>query len=452
MISAFPRRNLGEGGFDERYDRAVKRALLLAAFLAASAAGAAAPAASRESADVFATEEKVEIPRDQTLQKKYAHGAYALSIAGAAWGFFVLLFLLRSRLSTAFRDRARAIARGGVNRTVFVYFAIFTTVTALLSLPLDAYGGYFREKRFGFARQTLLQWLGDWSKGVGIAIVLGGLFAVALYAVIRRFRRTWWLIGAAVAMAFTIFAVAVEPVFIAPLFNRFTPLPGGPLKTRLLDLAHAEGIPARDVYEVDASRQSEHTNAYVAGLLGTERIVIYDTLLKSQTPREIVAVMGHEMGHYVLHHVAKGLAFGGALILLGAWLVRRFYPRIAERQSGRWGIGPIEDPAGLPLVLLIVSVYSFLAAPAVNAFSRWEEHQADAFSLDVVRDPDALAAGFAKFNTHDLSEYDPPRIIELWFYTHPSLEHRIRFCEEWKRRHPAGAAFWYPAATGKFES
>jgi len=419
--------------------RAVRVTMLLAAIAAPRAALPATPPPTAPAGDTFATVEKVEIPSDQTRQKKYAHGAYLLSIAGAAWGFFVLLFLLRSRLSAAFRDRARTFARRRVHLAVFVYFAIFTVVTSLLSLPFDAYGGYFREKRFGFARQTLLQWLGDRAKGLGLAIVLGGLLAVALYAVVRRFRRTWWLIGAAVALAFTIFAVAVEPVFIAPLFNKFTPLAPGALKTRLLEIAHREGIPARDVFEVDASRQSAHTNAYVAGLLGTERIVIYDTLLSTHTPREVVAVMGHEMGHYVLRHVAKGLAFGAALILLGAALVRGFYAPIARRHP-EWGIGPIEDPAGLPLVLLIVSVYSFLAAPAANAFSRSEEHQADVFSLEVVRDPDALAAGFAKFNTHDLSEYDPPRIVEVWFYTHPSLRHRIEFCERWKREHAVAAA------------
>ncbi len=419
--------------------RAVRIAVLLAAIAAPRAALCASPARPATGGDIFATVEKADIPRDQSRQKQYAHGAYLLSLAGAAWGCLVLVFLLRSRLSSAFRDRARALVHRRANLAVFVYCAIFTVVTAVLSLPLDAYGGYFREKRFGFARQTFLGWAGDWAKGLGLTIVLGGLFAVALYAVIRKFRRTWWLIGAAVAMAFTIFAVAVEPVFIAPLFNKFTPLAAGPLKTRLLEIAHREGIPAHDVYEVDASRQSAHTNAYVAGLLGTERIVIYDTLLSTHTPREVVAVMGHEMGHYALRHVAKGLAFGGALILLGAALVRWSYAPIVRRRPG-WGIGPIEDPAGLPLVLLIVSVYSFVAAPAANAFSRWEEHQADVFSLEVVRDPDALAAGFAKFNTHDLSEYDPPRIVEIWFYTHPSLQHRIEFCERWKRDHAADAA------------
>jgi STE24 endopeptidase len=384
-------------------------------------------------------EERVEIPKDQTRQKRYAHGRYALSLAGSAWGFLVLVFLLRSRLSARMRDEVLRRTRRP-NAVVFVYFALFVVVTSLLSLPLELYGGYFREREYGFARQTLAEWFGDWAKGLGIGIVLGGIFAVALYAVIRRFPRRYWLIGAAVAMAFTIFAVAVEPVFIAPLFNKFSSLAPGPLKSRLLALAHAQGIPASDVYEVDASRQSGHTNAYVAGLLGTERIVIYDTLLQTQTTREIVAVMGHEMGHYVLRHLWKGLALGGALILLGAWLVRTLYPKIAAGRGDRWGIGGISDVAGLPLVLLVVSVFSFFAAPAANAFSRWEEHQADAFSLDVVRDPDALAAGFAKFNTVDLSEYDPPRLIELWFYTHPSLEHRIEFCQEWKRTHGAPAA------------
>ena len=412
-------------------------AVRVAAAPAPGGTSSAPPPASAGTTLESPGDERVEIPKDQTRQKRYAHGRYALSLAGSAWGFLVLVFLLRSRLSSRMRDEVRR-RTPRPNVVVFVYFALFVVVTSLLSLPLELYGGYFREKEYGFANQTLAQWFGDWAKGLGVGIVLGGIFAVALYAVIRRFPRRYWLIGAAVAMAFTIFAVAVEPVFIAPLFNKFTPLAPGPLKTRLLDLAHAQGIPARDVYEVDASRQSGHTNAYVAGLLGTERIVIYDTLLKTQTPREVVAVMGHEMGHYVLRHLWKGLAFGSALILLGAWLVRTLYPKLAAGRGERWGIGGVSDVAGLPLVLLIVSVFSFFAAPAANAFSRWEEHQADAFSLDVVRDPDALAAGFAKFNTVDLSEYDPPRVIELWFYTHPSLQHRIEFCEEWKLEHGGG--------------
>lgn len=412
--------------------------------LPARAAEPSLPSAAPSSAGRDgASEERIVVPRDQTRQKRYAHGRLALGLLSEAWGLAVLVFLLASGLSARFRDRAKTIGRGD-NRTVFLYLAAFAAFTSLCSLPLDLYSGYFREKRYGFAHQTLPAWFGDWAKGLGLGILLGGAFAVALYAVIRRFPRRYWLFGAGVAAAFTIFAVAVEPVFIAPLFNKFTSLAPGPLKTRLLDLAHTQGIPANDVYEVDASRQSAHTNAYVAGLLGTERIVIYDTLLQTHTPREVVAVMGHEMGHYVLRHLWKGLAFGCALILLGAWLVRFFYPRIAARFGPRSGFGPVADVAGLPLVLLIVSVYSFFAAPGANAFSRREEHQADAFSLRVVGDPDALAASLVKFNTHDLSEYDPPPLVEFWFYTHPSIEHRIAFCRQWKREQAGGTG---PGAT-----
>jgi len=416
-------------GLAARAEAAVARTVL--------AVAAPAPAASAK-ANPTPDEEQVVIPPDQTRQKRYAHGRLAIGLASDAWSLLVLAALLATGLSARLRDRAKSIGKGE-NRAVFLYCGAFVILTALCNLPIDLYG-HFREKRYGFAHQTLPAWFGDWGKGIGLGIVLGGVFAVALYAVIRRFPRRYWLLCAAVAMLFTIFAVAVEPVFIAPLFNKYTPLTSGPLKTRLLDLAHAQEIPASDVYEVDASRQSGHTNAYVSGLLGTERIVIYDTLLKTHTPREIVAVMGHEMGHYVLHHLWKGLAFGSVLILLGAWLVRAGYPAFQRRLGVRWGIGPIADVAGLPLVALIVSVFSFFAAPAANGFSRSEEHEADEFSLRVVGDPDALAASFVKFNSHDLSEYDPPRLVELWFYTHPSLEHRIAFCQEWKKEHGSAAA------------
>ena len=318
---------------------------------------------------------------------------------------------------------------------VFLYVAYFTVATSLLSLPFELYGSYFREKSYGFSHQTLAQWMGDWGKALGIGIVFGGVFAIAAYAVIRRFPRTWWIGVSAVAILFVVLSMAVFPVFIAPLFNKFTPLPQSPLKTRLLDLAHAQGIPAKDVYEVDASRQSGHTNAYVAGLHGTQRIVLFDTILKTDTPDEIVTVMGHEMGHYVLSHIWKGIAFFAILIVAGTFLIKTLFERLADRYGERWGFHEVSDVAGLPLILLIFSVYSFLLTPAISAFSRSQEHQADAFGLAVTHDPDAMASAFRKFNSIDLSEYDPPRFIEFWLYSHPSLEHRIEFCEEWKREH-----------------
>jgi STE24 endopeptidase len=366
------------------------------------------------------------------LAKQYSRGNYALYFAGHAWSFALLGAIVASGLGVKFRQWAQKVARGP-NRVVFLTAAIFTVFVSLASLPLHIYRSFFREKRYGFAHQTVLQWFGDWGKGLGIGIVLGGLFFAALYATARKFPRRFWLIAAAVAILFTIVTVAVAPVFLAPLFNKFTSLPAGPLKTRLLELAHSQGIPATDVFEVDASRQSGHTNAYVAGLLGTERIVIYDTLLQRDTPDEVVAILGHEMGHYVLHHLRKGLALASLGILVVCGLVRFLYPKLTRME--------ISDPAGLPLVVLIVSTCSFLSTPVGDGYSRRLEHEADAFGLDVVRDPDAAESAFRKFNAIDLSEYDPPRLIEFWYYTHPSLRHRIEFCEEWRRRHGARGAF-----------
>lgn len=396
-----------------------------------AATGSTAPAAASVSP---APAPAPSIPADQSRQKEYSHGRYALHFLGDAWGFAILLLVLAAGWSARMRDWARAVTRRRAG-IVFLYVAFFTVATSLLSLPLELYEDYFREKRYGFSHQTLAQWTGDWGKALGLGVLFGGLFAVAVYAVIRKFPRGYWLGISAVAVLFVVLSMAVFPVFIAPLFNKFTPLPAGPLKTNLLNLAHAQGIPAKDVYEVDASRQSGHTNAYVAGLLGTQRIVLYDTILKTDTPEEILTVMGHEMGHYVLNHIWKGVAFFSVLIIAGAWLIKMLFERLADRYGDRWGFHEVSDVAGLPLILLILSVYSFLLTPAINAFSRSQEHQADAFGLAVTRDPDAMASAFRKFNAIDLSEYDPPRFIELWLYTHPSLEHRIEFCEEWKREH-----------------
>ena len=360
------------------------------------------------------------------LAKRYSRGNYALYFLANCWGFAVLGLILLAGLGPKFRSWAEKVSRGP-NRVVFFTSAILTVALALAELPLRFYRGYLREKSYGFARQGVLGWLGDWAKGLAIGVVLGGLFFVALYAVVRKFPKRYWLVAAVVAIVFLVIAVAVEPVFLAPLFNRFTPLPPGPLKTRLLDLAHSHGIPAKDVFEVDASRQSAHTNAYVSGLLGTQRIVIYDTLLKTETAREVVATMGHEMGHYVLHHVWKGLALASLGVLAVCGLVALLYPRLTRL--------PISDPAGLPLVVLLVSLLSFLSTPIGDGYSRRIEHEADAFGLDVTRDPDAAESSLRKFNTIDLSEYDPPRFVEWWYYTHPSLRHRIEFCEQWKREH-----------------
>jgi STE24 endopeptidase len=386
-----------------------------------------APSAQTETVDTTP-------PGNTERQRDYAHGHYVLYFIDTIWGLVVLWILLASGLSLRMRRFAERVSKRP-SIVVAIYVVCFVLITTLASFPLTLYGGYLRERRFGFANQSLGGWLGDQAKGLVVGLVFTVIVAVIVYAVVRRFPRRFWIGVSAVLVLFMVFALAIAPVFISPLFNRFRSLPDSPLKTSLLEMAHAEGIPARDVFVMDASRQSSHGNAYVAGLLGTQRIVLYDTLLARDTPREIRTVMAHEMGHYVLHHVWKGVLFGAVLIVLATMFARPAFDRVRTRFGSRWGIRDLADPAGLPLALLLLGIASFLLTPVINVVSRHEEHEADAFGLEVARDPVAMASAFRKFALHDLSEYDPPAFIEFWLYSHPSLRHRVEFCADWQREH-----------------
>lgn len=365
--------------------------------------------------------------------RAYSRGNDVLYFTGQFWLIAILLILVAGGVSARMRDRARRFTRRQWLST-WIYFADFAVAVDVLFLPFLLYADYFRERAWGFEHQTLLQWFGDWAKGLGLMIVVGGVLVALAYGIIRKFPRGWWAGISAGAILVVILSMAVSPLLIAPLFNHFTPLPAGPLRSEILNLAQKEGIPATEIYQVNASRQSGHTNAYMTGLFGTRRIVLEDTLLKNCTPREILAIVGHEMGHYKRHHVAKEIVFSALLIVVGIGIVRSLFGRLTARHGKRWGFSKIGDPAGLPLAALILAIYAFLLTPAINAFSRHLEHEADLFSLQTVNDPGAMIAAFRKFETTDLSEIDPPPFIEFWIYSHPSLLERIELCETWKRK------------------
>ena len=237
-----------------------------------------------------------EVPPDDPKMESYSHGNYTLYLVHAVWSAGLLAIIVFSGFAATLR-RWAGMAGPSPNLRVAIYAILFTLVMSAGGFPLTVYAGFLREKRYGFASQTFMAWLGDRGKGLLVAIVLQALFMVLLYAAIRRLGRRWWMAGSCLAVLFAVLVIAVAPVFIAPLFNTFAPLKDSRLRAEILEMAHREGIPADEVYEVDASRQSTHNNAYVAGLLGTERIVLYDTTLKTFAPREIEFVMGHEMGH-----------------------------------------------------------------------------------------------------------------------------------------------------------
>jgi STE24 endopeptidase len=358
----------------------------------------------------------------------YSHGGYALTVARALWDIALLAAIVLSGLGVRLQRLAERVTRR-TNLRVAAYAALCAVLLFLGGLPLSIYGGFVREKAYGFANQTFLAWLGDRGTGLAVEVVLQALFVTLSYVAIRRLGRRWWVAGSALGIASVILVLAVWPVFIAPLYNDFTPLRDEALREEILALARAGRIPAGEVYQVDASRQSEHANAYVAGLLGTQRIVLYDTLLERFAPREIRFVMGHEMGHYVLRHVWAFVAVLAVLVVAGCVLVDRVSRRVIARHP-RLGIVSLAAPASLPLMLLVLNVYLFAATPLVATFSRGLEADADRFGLEVTGDPEAAASAFLKFGRHDLGEYTVHPWIEALILTHPSLARRIRAAQE----------------------
>ena len=383
-------------------------------------------------------------PEARARSDAYFEGGYWLQLWGFLYGLLVAWILLGTGLSARMRDRAERATRFKFLQT-FLYAAQYIVGVALLSFPWAVYTGFFREHKYGLSTQTFGAWLTDEAKGLGVGLVLGGLTLSALYAVLRKAPRTWWIWGAVVALLFVVIGVAIAPVFIEPIFNKYTELTDPTLREPILSLARANGIPAEHVYVVDASRQTNRISANVAGLFGTMRIALNDNLLNRTSKPGIEAVMGHEMGHYVLNHVAEMILFLGVVLVTGFAFLRFSFDRVLARWGSRWGVRGIADTAGLPLLAALLSVYFFVLTPIDNTFIRTNESEADIFGLNAARQPD----GFAEVALQ-LSEYRKmsPGPIEEWiFYDHPSGRTRIRMAMEWKAEHLQEST--YPAASSR---
>jgi STE24 endopeptidase len=292
------------------------------------------------------------------------------------------------------------------------------------------YEGYIRERQYGLATQTFGPWLVDQFKALLVSLVLGGILVVLLFGVVRRLPRTWWIWGSIVAIVFMVFAVMIAPVYIVPIFNKVTRLDDPRVTQPILQLARANGIAARDVYEIDASRQTTRMSANVSGFGSTMRITLNDNLLKRGSPEEIQSVMGHEMGHYVLNHIFKDITFFFIVIVVFFAYLRWSLDWCLRRWGTKWQIRGLGDPAVLPLVVLLGSIFFFVMTPFLNTHTRTQEREADMFGLNASRQPD----GFAQAAIH-LGEYrkmKPGRIEEFIFYDHPSGYNRIHSAMRWK--------------------
>ena len=378
--------------------------------------------------DAEEAQSRLSDPEFQARAKAYTRGNYILYLLDTIWTALVAGWLAFSGLSSRAWRRLKSAAGEG-SRASVLYVAGLVTLLSLAALPLDYYDGFVREHAYGFSTQSAGGWVVDRVKGLGVSVIVFSIFVLPLYGAIRRFPRSWWILGAGLGCVFATILVAIAPVALDPIFNEFTPLPDAELKTRILDLAHRNGIMADDVFQMDASTRSVHDNAYVTGLLGTQRIVLYDTLLSSYEPDEIAFVMGHEMGHYVLDHIWHGLALSFLLIFFVFWVVYRAFNRILARFPDRTGFKAAWDLSTLPLMLLIVTLVLFATLPIQSAFSRRMESEADLFALQTADNPAAGPRAFRKMAARNLSDPRPAAIIEWFLYSHPAIGRRIERAE-----------------------
>jgi len=368
-------------------------------------------------------------PAARARSDAYFEGGYWLLLWDFLYGVAIALLLLNLRWSAKMRDLAERITRFKPLQTA-IYWAEYLILVTILGAPLGIYEGYFREHKYGLATQTFGPWTIDQLKGLAINLVLGAILTMALFGVVRRLPRTWWLWGALVTFLLLVVVVLIAPVYLVPMFNKVSPLNDPVLTQRILRLAHANGIPANDVYMMDASKQTTRMSANVSGLGNTMRITLNDNLLRRGSPEEIEAVMGHEMGHYVLNHVYKGMFF--FLVLIVVWFAALFHSLqwALRRWGDRWQIRGIGDTAVLPLVMLLSSIFFFVLTPVLNTSVRVQEAEADMYGLNASRQAD----GFAQAAIH-LGEYRKmsPGPIEEWiFFDHPSGRNRIHAAMQWK--------------------
>jgi Zn-dependent protease with chaperone function len=358
--------------------------------------------------------------------------SFVARVFGLFYGVWILWFLLQRKTAAKYRDWAeRATGKRFVQAFIFAPLLLFTI--ALLQLPLDI----FREavlRSYGISVQTWTSWAADWAKSQLLTVLAGGLLAWILYAMIRRSLRRWWFYSWIIALPLIVFVVFISPYVVEPIFYEFAPLSAKapeliPAIQRVMHKA-GQDIPPERMLWMKASTKTIATNAYVSGFGPSKRVVIWDTTLAQETPDEILMDFGHELGHYVLKHILKGMIFMVAMLLALLYLGYRTIGWLLAKRGAAWGIRELDDWASLPALLLLLTIFGFVADTAGNAFSRYLENQADVFSLEInhgiVADPgQAMARGFQKFGETVFEDPAPNPVRVFLFYDHPPVVDRI---------------------------
>jgi STE24 endopeptidase len=352
------------------------------------------------------------------------------------WGLLVTALVTWLIVRSGALDRIEGkLQRRGLALRAFAVGVIYFFVSSVLTLPWTIYSGWWREKGYGRTSQPLGDFLLQGGIAILISAIVGGVFLMLVYMLIRKAGRTWWLwAGGLTAVALAIMLL-LSPILIEPLFNKYEPVPPGKVRDAVVEMAGRAGVPANKVFMYNGSRQSNNFTANAGGVGSTARVAISDVAMKDASLAEVRAVTGHEIGHYVLKHTWWGILFFSVLAVVLFWLADRLYPRFARLFGTN---AAISDPRGMPVLLFVASLFGLLALPLLNTFSRTLESQADLYSLQTENLPDALSSSLVK--TAEYRYPRPGRVEEVIFYDHPSVEARVHRAMEWKATHPANPA------------
>jgi len=375
-------------------------------------------------------------PAQEVQAIAYARARHELYFFDVAYSLLLLILLLQFRVAIKFREIA---ARAGNNSFVqtIIFVPLLLLTIDVLSLPTAIWS-----HRLALKYQQSIEgwgsWLVDWVKGEAVEMAIGVVLVWILYAVIRKSPRRWWLYFWVAAVPLIILGAVAEPLIIEPLFFKFTPLASSQphLAQRIESVVKRAGleIPQDRMFVMNASSKLKSVNAYASGLGATKRVVVWDTSLMRMTEEEILFVFGHEMGHYVLGHVRNGILFSCGVLLIFLYLAYRILHWMLARWGESWGIRSADDLASLPVLILLATVFSFLFTPVSNAYSRYLEHQADQYGLEVIHGlvpnaPVVAAHAFQVLGEVDLEEPNPSPAVKFWFYNHPPLDERMRFAQ-----------------------
>lgn len=375
--------------------------------------------------------EPVLVPESSDKAMRYYRSGMVLWGVNIVWSLAVPALILFTGLSAKIKNRAQRIGRAWWAAAA-VYAIIYFCLTYLVDLPLDFYQSFIRQHAYGLSNQSFGQWFGDSLKALMLLLIFVALVVPGTYFFLRKSPRRWWLYTAIAGTGTIALIRVIFPIWIAPLFDDFGPMKDKSLEAEILALADRAGIESSRVFEVNKSADTETVNAYVSGSFGTKRIVLWDTIIEKLDREQLLFVMGHEMGHYALGHLWKSLLFVGFLLTISLYAAYRTVDHLIDRFRHRFGFDRVSDVASLPLILLLVSLFSFVLTPVGLGFGRYREHEADRFGLEITQDNHAAATTWLVLQRENLSNPRPGFIYRTWRASHPVLADRIEFSNTYR--------------------